>query len=121
MAARTTFCKGSMLPPLIYAKVGHPPGMPTHYFFSTASESSLPGEKRTRSFAGTSIGLRSSGLTPLRSALLITLKEQKPTTRTSLPSLRDLRVITSVSNKHLLALYMVFPLCTVMLLVYSHV
>src|SRR5689334_14693254 len=60
-----------------------PPGMPSHYFFSTASESSLPGEKRTRSFAGTLIGLRSRGLTPLRAALLRTLKEPKPTKRTS--------------------------------------
>src|SRR5260221_5802575 len=83
MAARTTFCKGSVLPSLTYTEVGHPPGMPTHYFFSTASESSFPGEKRTRSFAGTVIGLRSRGLTTLRAALLRTLKEPKPTKRTS--------------------------------------
>jgi len=41
----------------------------TSYFLTTASESSLPGKKRTRSFAGTSIGLRSRGLTPFRAAL----------------------------------------------------
>lgn len=41
----------------------------TSYFLTTASESSLPGKKRTRSLAGTSIGLRSRGLTPFRAAL----------------------------------------------------
>ena len=83
MAASTTLCQGSMLPPLTYAEVEHPPGMPPPHFFSTASESSLPGEKRTQSFAGTLIGLRSRGLTPLRAALLRTLNKPKPTKRTS--------------------------------------
>src|SRR6266700_5429971 len=38
----------------------------TDYFLTTASESSMPGKKRTRSFAGTSISSRLRGLTPLR-------------------------------------------------------
>src|SRR5712691_3797676 len=83
-------------------QTGHPQGIPLHYFLDlclrTASASSLPGKKRTRSFAGTWIGLRSRGLTPLRAALVRTLKEPKPTKRTSSPPLRVSRIVSSVAS-----------------------
>src|SRR5260221_174593 len=70
-------------------------------------------------FVGTSIGLRSRGLTPLRAALLRTLKEPKPTRRTSLPSLRDWRIVTSVASNTSADFFWVNPVCVAMLLVSS--
>src|SRR5260221_5202485 len=67
--SETNFVSGQHAAPLTHTEVGHLPGMPTPYSFSTASESSFPGEKRTRFFAGTLSGLRSRGFRPLRAAI----------------------------------------------------
>src|SRR5712691_4977765 len=83
----------------------------TSYFLTTESASTLPGKKRTRFFAGTCMGLRSRGFTPLRAALLRTLKEPKPTKRTSFPAFRESRMLSSVASNTSPAFFCVNPAC----------
>ena len=61
----------------------------------TASERSLPAEKRTRCFAGILILARVWGFTPIRAAAVLTPKDPKPVRRTSSPPLRASRITSS--------------------------
>src|SRR2546421_5388976 len=89
------------------------------YFLTTASASSFPGEKRTRSFSGTRISFRSRGFTPLRAALRRTLNEPKPTRRTSSPFWRDSRMASRVASSISAAFFWVTPAVAAMRLVIS--
>src|SRR5436309_12572655 len=79
------------------------------YFFETASARSLPGEKRTRSFAATWRGGPLRVLTPLRAALRRTLNEPKPTRRTSLPFWSESSMAARVASSTSAAFFCVNP------------
>src|SRR5579859_6060919 len=114
--SHTTKLRGNF--PACYAWVfnSNNPG----YFFTIAFESSLPGEKRTRSLAGTVIfWLRSRGLTPWRAALRRTLNEPKLTRRTSWPCSSDSRMLASVASSTSAAFFWVSPERLAMFLVIS--